>query len=209
MYERNADFFKDGIDTAVIKVGTPSGTQDSRIFSERGVLKIMRYSKTELADSVMEEVIDVFLAARKKSSSCSTIDARMKKHENHPLVIMSRKMDEMKQQHDEIIIAFVEIEERQNIIEQEQKKQANQITDVRVKMDAVLSQSNYYSVLGFANLVGVKIDLTGASNIGKLATKLSNDSGTPISSVADPRFGKVNAYHRDILDSIFSNLYKN
>lgn len=65
IYERNANSFKDGIDTGVVNLTTPSGIQETRIYSERGSLKITRFSRTDRSDEIMEEVFDVFLEAKR------------------------------------------------------------------------------------------------------------------------------------------------
>jgi prophage antirepressor-like protein len=67
LYNRHEANFKIGIDVGDIKLISPGGMQNTRIFSERGVLKVIRYSNTEVADAVMDEVFDVYLAVRKKA----------------------------------------------------------------------------------------------------------------------------------------------
>jgi len=60
-------------------------------------------------------------------------------------------------------------------------------------------QADFFTVAGYASLNGQKIDLTGASNYGRKAAKLSRDQGYAIGQINDPRFGQVNTYHTDIL----------
>jgi prophage antirepressor-like protein len=69
IYERHKDSFKKAIDVSDISLVTEAGPRTTRVFSERGTLKVIRYSNTEVADKVMEEVSDLYLAVRKISSS--------------------------------------------------------------------------------------------------------------------------------------------
>jgi prophage antirepressor-like protein len=69
IWERHKDSFKKDIDVSEISLISEAGPRTTRVFSERGTLKVIRYSNTEVADSVMEEVFDLYLAVRKISSS--------------------------------------------------------------------------------------------------------------------------------------------
>lgn len=74
IFSRHVDFFKDKVDTFVLKLRTTyaSGKTGSlidqvcetRIFSERGALKVVRYSNTEMADQIMDQVFDIFLSVK-------------------------------------------------------------------------------------------------------------------------------------------------
>ena len=59
IYERFSQNFTDKIDTGVVILTTPAGHQKTRVFSERGALKIIRHSETEIADKIMDEVSDL------------------------------------------------------------------------------------------------------------------------------------------------------
>jgi len=65
------------------------------------------------------------------------------------------------------------------------------------------SNSGFYSILGYATVVCRKIDLAEAANLGKRAKQLSDTMGFHVGRVPDPRFGKVNIYHEDVLKSVF------
>lgn len=68
IYSRQQEKFKEGQDTTDISLMTVTGTKKTRIYSEKGTLKIVRYSNTEIADEIMDEVFDVFLEAKKSSN---------------------------------------------------------------------------------------------------------------------------------------------
>lgn len=67
IYSKHAESFEKRRDTFVIRTMTNSaGNPNLRIFSERGALKIIRYSETVEADKIMDYVFDVFMEANKK-----------------------------------------------------------------------------------------------------------------------------------------------
>ena len=67
------------------------------------------------------------------------------------------------------------------------------------------SNSDYYSISGYASLKGFKhLDIRKANLIGRLAAKLSKEYGIDIGKVKDERYGSVNIYHIDILNEAFS-----
>lgn len=64
IYKRHREQFKNQVDYSVINLITESGERKTSIFSERGVLKILRYSDTEVANKIIEHIFDVFLEAK-------------------------------------------------------------------------------------------------------------------------------------------------
>jgi prophage antirepressor-like protein len=69
LYNRYKESFQEGLDCSVIKLITEAGARDVRAFSRRGVLKVIRHSNTAVADKVMDEVFDVYLAVRAKAKA--------------------------------------------------------------------------------------------------------------------------------------------
>jgi prophage antirepressor-like protein len=67
IFNRHENHFEDNVDVGDTSLVSPGGLQNTRIFSERGVLKVIRYSNTEMANTVMNEVFAVYLAVRKKA----------------------------------------------------------------------------------------------------------------------------------------------
>ena len=65
VYNRHQDKFIDGKDTSVVRLTTEGITRETRVFSERGSLKVVRYSSTDAADNVFDEICDVYLAYKK------------------------------------------------------------------------------------------------------------------------------------------------
>lgn len=95
-------------------------------------------------------------------------------------------------------------------LEAEQKelttKQAE--TDNKIKLieaKVTTSNSDYYSVSGYASLKGFKhLDVRKANLIGRMAAKLSREYDVEIGKVKDEKWGHVNIYHIDILNEAFN-----
>jgi phage regulator Rha-like protein len=74
---------------------------------------------------------------------------------------------------------------------------------IEARQAAIIEGFKYFTVLAFANLNNVNIDLKTATRLGKKAAELSRAKGALIDKVRDPRFGQINAYQEEILKSVF------
>lgn len=91
---------------------------------------------------------------------------------------------------------MIALESKQNDID-------SKILEIESKIST--SNSDYYSVSGYASLKGFKhLDIRRANLIGRLAAKLSREYGVDIGKVKDERYGNVNIYHIDILNESFN-----
>lgn len=102
--------------------------------------------------------------------------------------------------------ALVEALVRQDAIEQEQARQSTDIArlqeDVAVIEARTQPENKHFTVMGFANLIGVSVDWKAAAAIGKRCAALSKEKGYAIGDVSDPRFGVVRSYHESILQAV-------
>ena len=89
-------------------------------------------------------------------------------------------------------------------LEQEQASQARRIEAIEAKQSAITEGFSYFTILAFATLNHINIDLTTAQKLGRAAAQRSRDLDVPIDSVRDPRFGSVYAYKEDILKMVFA-----
>lgn len=88
-------------------------------------------------------------------------------------------------------------------VQNKQTVQEEKIKNIEAKIST--SNSDYYSVSGYASLKGFKhLDIRKANLIGRLAAKLSKEYGVDIGKVKDERYGNVNIYHIDILHEAFN-----
>jgi hypothetical protein len=61
----------------------------------------------------------------------------------------------------------------------------------------------WYSILGFCNLYGIKLNTQLSSRLGKLASKECKVRNIERQTVPDERWGKVYTYPHDILEYVF------
>jgi len=62
---------------------------------------------------------------------------------------------------------------------------------------------DYFSVIAYANIKGIKPTITQAQAYSRVAKKLSIESNVEVRKVEDERYGYVNSYHKDILAKVF------
>lgn len=97
--------------------------------------------------------------------------------------------------------AMKELRQRQEVQERVQAEQAQELKILAAKMET--SPKDYFTVVGFANLRGIRLDVNRASLLGRKAATLSKEYGYEIGKTSDPRFGQVGTYHVDILAEVF------
>lgn len=96
---------------------------------------------------------------------------------------------------------LVEIERQNNAIAAEQIKQAEEIREIKAQVTT--TDTNYYSISGYASYIGKHIGNEAAKKLGKEASKLSRQQKYPIYQAHSSVWGHVNTYHKDILTIIF------
>lgn len=97
------------------------------------------------------------------------------------------------------------------LMAQELDKQSKAVLEVKEDVKRLESKimtvpNEYYTVAGYANLKGKRIDVTRANQIGRYAANLSRKWGYEIGHVSDARYGTVNSYHMDILRDAFRGI---
>lgn len=92
------------------------------------------------------------------------------------------------------------------VIEQEQARQAFELDRLRESVAVIEArtqpESRHFTVMGYANLIGLKIDRITAATLGRQCADSSRKQGLPIGDVTDPRFGRVHSYHESILAAV-------
>lgn len=108
------------------------------------------------------------------------------------------------------LVIMKEQEEKMLRLEAEQRGLATKQTETDIKLNMIeakvtTSNSDYYSVSGYASLKGHRhLDVRRANLIGRLAAKLSREYDIEVGKVKDERYGQVNTYHIDILNEAFN-----
>ena len=105
--------------------------------------------------------------------------------------------------------ALIEALVRQDALEQEQQRQALELARMQETVAVIEArtqpENRHFTVLGYSNLIGRKIDYREASRLGRKCAELSRTQGMPIGDVTDPRFGKVHSYHETILQAVLDS----
>ena len=97
--------------------------------------------------------------------------------------------------------ALVEQDKAIKQLAHQQEEHEGQIKELTAKVKTIPDE--YYSIAGYANLRGFKVDISKAGLLGRKATKLSKEYDIEVGKVYDPRFGQVNTYHLDVLSEVF------
>ena len=74
---------------------------------------------------------------------------------------------------------------------------------VEARLTTVDEGSQYFTVLAYARIRGIKIDNKAAQVDGMRCARWSRDNGYPIGHAPDARFGSVGTYHIDALEAVF------
>jgi len=82
----------------------------------------------------------------------------------------------------------------------EQEKFNNRLTLIEAK---TATRPEYFTVMCYAILNGVKVGLSLAAKIGRKAASICSTKGYHIDKIDDPRFGQVGCYPADVLQEVF------
>ena len=102
-----------------------------------------------------------------------------------------------------IAVQMADAEERQLALEAENARLKGQMNIVEAKADAVLSQSGWYSILGFAKLHGLSVTTAQASTYSRGVNRLCLRDSIVRQETKDPRFGTVFIYPEDHITEYF------
>lgn len=111
-------------------------------------------------------------------------------------------LDKLPPEHRALIAMMVQNAE----LKATQEKQATDIARIEESVAVIEARSQpenkHFTVLGYSNKIGQKIDFKLASSLGRKCANLSREQGIHIGDVSDPRFGNVHSYHESILKQV-------
>lgn len=91
---------------------------------------------------------------------------------------------------------------RIDAMEQEQKRQAEELARIAENVAVIEArtqpENKHFTVMGYANLVGLPMDTRTAATLGRRCAAMSRQRGLVIGDVSDPRFGNVHSYHESV-----------
>lgn len=87
----------------------------------------------------------------------------------------------------------------------EQERRLTSVEDKVKQIEAKTSTvpNEYYTISGYANVRGKRIDVNKANQLGRYAARLSRKWGYEIGKAHSEVYGTVNTYHLDILKDAF------
>ena len=184
IHERKADRL-DKFST-IVKLTTVEGnrtvTRDVIVYNFKGFLEICRYSNQPKANAVMDFAWSIMDEIRKHGSYAakSMTPAEMLLEQAKLLVEHERKISELSD-------SMADVDDRVRALEAKSEPQ------------------HCFSIMGYANFLGLRLSLSEARRLGKSAASLSRERGYTIDRVREPRYGFVNIYHEDILSDAFAS----
>jgi hypothetical protein len=92
-------------------------------------------------------------------------------------------------------------------LEIKQKEQDARLAAVEEEMKKVtrsIGAAGFYSVMAYAAAKKVRITLSEAGTLGRMASKKCKELGVQVCSIPDPRFGTVNTYPEEILEEVWA-----
>lgn len=88
------------------------------------------------------------------------------------------------------------------------REQESRVNNLEKKVEAIEAKSqttpDYFTIIGYATLNGIKIGLHTAAKLGKKAQSICYKNGYTIEKIPDPRFGRVGSYPKIVLDQVFN-----
>lgn len=113
---------------------------------------------------------------------------------------------------DPLLAAHIQALIELDYVKTEQQAQAKKLITLEKEIVLIGARtqpaSEFFTVLGYANLVKQKIDYKTAAQFGRKCSIMSKQCGFLIGSVHDERHGSVNTYHVSILETIFEGAAK-
>ena len=86
----------------------------------------------------------------------------------------------------------------------EQERRLAEVEDkVQVLEAKAQTHPSYFTVMGYASLHRISVNLRQAAAIGRRAAELCKMLGFPMDRTPDPRFGEVNMYPEEVLRDMF------
>lgn len=87
----------------------------------------------------------------------------------------------------------------------EQDKRIGHVEEKVKELDArTQTRPEYFTIVGYASLNNISVNIKSASSIGRTATTLCKQRGMAVDDCPDPRFGRVHMYPKQVLAEVFS-----
>ena len=89
----------------------------------------------------------------------------------------------------------------------EQSAKLNEFDDRILQLEVkTTTKPDYFTIVGYANLKGITVNLKIASRLGREAARLCKERNLLMDSIPDPRFGVVRLYPQKVVSEVFDNM---
>lgn len=157
-----------------------------QVVKEANLYRLIMRSKLQNAEKFQDWVVEEVLPSIRKTGSYS-----IKPMSPAEIIIAQGQ-------------ALLALEQKQLELQEAQNRQAKDIEYLKTK---AIHRPDYYSIIGFANKVKIKVGLEKAKKLGKMCVKLCKERGYTTERIEDPRFGYIRTYPHDVLEEIFAKEY--
>nr|DAK21840.1 MAG TPA: repressor domain protein [Caudoviricetes sp.] len=157
-----------------------------QVIKEANLYRLIMRSKLQNAEKFQDWVVEEVLPSIRKTGSYS-----IKPMSPAEIIIAQGQ-------------ALLALEQKQLELQEAQNRQAKDIEYLKTK---AVHRPDYYSIIGFANKVKIKVGLEKAKKLGKMCVKLCKEKGYTTEKIDDPRFGYIRTYPHDVLEEIFAKEY--
>lgn len=157
-----------------------------QVIKEANLYRLIMRSKLQNAEKFQDWVVEEVLPSIRKTGSYS-----IKPMSPAEIIIAQGQ-------------ALLALEQKQLELQEAQNRQAKDIEYLKTK---AVHRPDYYSIIGFANRVKIKVGLEKAKKLGKMCVKLCKEKGYSTEKIEDPRFGYIRTYPHDVLEEIFAKEY--
>ncbi len=100
--------------------------------------------------------------------------------------------------------AEILLQQAQFMVEQEKvnHKVSNRLNAIEERQDKMNGDTQYLTALAFCRLNKIPAPLKAANALGRKASKACKQQGFPVGKVPDERWGQVNSYPREVLETL-------
>lgn len=148
--------------------------------TEDGMYEVLMQSRKPIAKEFKKQVKIILKSIRKTGSysieNLSPAEAFLKQ---------AQMMVDFERRQKEIEVQFDTVKDRIHLVESKLK-----------------DDPGYFSITGYANLIGISVTDEEAKSFGKKATKISKELGMDTTRVRHPRWGFVGGYHESVLSLV-------
>ncbi len=98
------------------------------------------------------------------------------------------------------------VEHEKKLQEHEDKLESHELRILDIEAQIKTTNKDYFSLAGYYALQKKAWDLSNkdAQSVGKMLAKASQSNNIPVIKVHDSKYGEVNGYHKDILQSVLN-----